>query len=292
MPQDWTGQTGGTKWMQQSLIVLFRYIDVRIIYAIMAIVIVFYMIFRPYQYIAIYKYFIKCHNYTPLRAVFAAYTNYYMFGQAILDRFAAYAGKKYNFILEDKNIEKTYNNTEEGLLVIASHIGNYELAGYSFFSSNKDMHIIAFDGETETIMKNRLAMFNANNIHIIPIKKDLSHVFSIYEALTKGDIVSIHGDRMMDAMKELKCNFFNKQASFPIGPFQIAAVINKPIITMFVMKDKWNTYHIYSFFLKANYELKKEERIADLAQQYAKHIEEVICKYPHQWFQFYDFWKK
>lgn len=291
MPKDWTGQTGGTRWMQQSLIVLFRYIDVRIIYTIMGIVIVFYMIFRPYQYIAIYKYFKRCYNYTSVNAIFATYKNYYMFGQTILDRFAVYAGKKYTFILEDESIKEKYNSSDDGLLVIASHIGNYELAGYSFPSSKRNMHIIAFDGETETVMKNRLAMFNANNIHIIPIKKDLSHVFSIYEALTKGDIVSIHGDRMMDGMKELKCNFFNKQASFPIGPFQIATAINKPIITMFVMKDKWNTYHIYSYELEVNLKLRKDERITDLVQQYAKYIEKIISKYPHQWFQFYDFWK-
>ena len=48
----WQGKTDGRKWMLQSLIFLFRWIDIRIFYAIMAFVVVFYMLINRKNYLA------------------------------------------------------------------------------------------------------------------------------------------------------------------------------------------------------------------------------------------------
>ena len=67
----WKGTTGGGNFGQRALLLLFRYVDIRVGYAILGLVIPFYMIFNRSGYKAIKDYFrrkgysgnINCHIY-------------------------------------------------------------------------------------------------------------------------------------------------------------------------------------------------------------------------------------
>ena len=39
MAQEWSGQTGGTHWMQRALVPIIRKTDIRIIYGVMNVVV-------------------------------------------------------------------------------------------------------------------------------------------------------------------------------------------------------------------------------------------------------------
>lgn len=289
----WSGKTGGTQWQLRALIVIFRYVDVRVMYAVMSVYLPFYMIFRPKAFASIFSYFRKSFGKNFLQAFCLTFCNYFRFEQVILDRFALYAGRKFFFKIHDEEINKFYVSKEDGLFVIASHIGNYEIAGYSFkMPTEKKIHVPIFSNEVETVMQNRQKIFTKNQISLIPIKEDLSHIFLLNQALSNGDIVSMHGDRRLSSQQKcVKCEFFARKADFPLGPFQLAASSGKNIRTMFVMKEAWNKYSIFSSQLVVNQEINRKERAADLAQQYAKDLEKIVKKYPTQWFNYFDFWK-
>ena len=55
--KQWSGRTDGTSWMQRSLIAMLRVVDVRVFYAIMALVVPFYMVFNRKGYQAMRGYF-------------------------------------------------------------------------------------------------------------------------------------------------------------------------------------------------------------------------------------------
>lgn len=289
--QKWTGKTDGTSGMQRCLIIIFRYIDIRVIYAVMAVVIIFYMLLQHKTYIAQYRFFRQRLARKPLHALGSVYRNHYAFGQIVLDRFASYAGRRYRFIIDEPNLFQKYAGQQNGLFIVFSHAGNYEMAGYEL-RSPKPMHIVAFGGDTDTVMQNRYRKLAPNHIDIIPVQTDLSHIFRICIALQAGEIVSMAGDRLMDGQRTLLCPFFGEKAYLPQGAFQIAATQEKPVLTVFVMKEKWDTYRIIIHQLKVNTMLARKERIYDLAMQYVHRLEQIIHCYPYQWFCYYDFWDK
>ena len=94
---EWSGKTDGQPWMQRSLIAMFRVLPLWLLYGVMALVIPFYMIFNRKGYQAIYVFFRKRIGYGPLKSFGNVYLNHFRFGQVILDRFGAFAGKKYQF---------------------------------------------------------------------------------------------------------------------------------------------------------------------------------------------------
>ena len=131
--EDWKGNTGGTTWMQRTLIGFVGFVGIRLNYLIMGLFVApLYMLFNHKGYTSIYHYFRRRHGFGWWKSFRYTYLNHYRFGQIIIDRFAAYAGCKFQFELEGNDIFLDLMSGDEGVIILSSHVGNYELAGYSF----------------------------------------------------------------------------------------------------------------------------------------------------------------
>ena len=290
----WQGRTDGTQWMHQTLIVLFRYVNLRFVYLFMAVFVVpFYMLFFHQGYISIYHYFRHRLHYGPVKAFCKVYQNHYRFGQIILDRFAVYAGQQFHTDVEGGEHFDRLQASEQGIIVLSSHVGNYELAGYAFRSRQKRFNALVYAGEAAVVMENRNRMLSRNNMRMIPVGNDLSHIFLANEALANGEIVSIPADRIFGSPRFIECQFFGTKARFPLGPFAMALQRGVPVVAMMVMKEDTHRYKIYVREVKADEGLNtRREQAASLAQHFARELELVLRKYPEQWFNYYDFWQQ
>ncbi len=287
----WSGKTGGATWMQKSLILLFRWINIRFLYAVMSIVILFYMLFNRAGYLSQYNFFHKILKYPVIKSFCHVYLNHYKFGQIILDRFAVYAGCKYEFSIIGNEHFVELVNGHDAFLMLSSHVGNYELCGYHLKVDKKKMYALVYAGETETVMQNRVSMFAGKNINMIPVKADMSHLFAVNSALSDGDIVSMPGDRCVGSQKVVNCKFFGRDAKFPCGPFVTALQRELPVLPIFVMKEGVKRYSIYVYRIDSPAVGSRIEKMEKMAQEFASILESVVSKYPAQWFNYYDFWQ-
>ena len=293
--QDWKGVTGGSALGQNALLFLFRLANVSVGYVILALVVPFYMLFARKRFLPIYHYFRKHFAYSPAKALLKTYVNHFIFGQCMLDRFAVYAGKKKFINLKTTGNEEFYKllDEEKGFILASSHIGNFELVGYLLKQDKKRIHALAFAGETKQIMENRNKVFARNNVCLIPVLEDMSHIFAVNEALSAGDIVCMPCDRNLGSAKSITCNFLTAQADFPIGAFMLSSHFEVPIISAFVMKEGFFNYHVYvkPIVLNNTENVSKREKAALLTREFVKELEIIVRKYPEQWFNFFEFWK-
>lgn len=289
----WRGNTGGTTWMQRNLPGFLRYTSVWPVYIFMGIfVIPFYLLINRTGYKAIYSYMRLRHHFGPFKAFRYTYLDHYKFGQIIIDRFARYGGRKYNFTICGNEEFLNLTNGESGFLVLSSHVGNYEMAGYSFEAVNKHFNALVYSGESKEVMANRKRILTTNNIKMIEVKDDMSHIFEMNSALERGEIVSVPADRIFGSPKSIQAEFFGEKACFPLGPFALAASKEVPAIVLLVMKEKGRDYTVYVKRLPAPQGAKLSEKASCLAQAFASEVEGVLKKYPEQWFNYFDFWKK
>ena len=297
--KEWKGTTGGMPWMQRSLVKILGCVDQRIVYGFVAVVVPFYMLFSHQGYLAQYRLFRERFGETWWRAFWHVYVNHFRFGQIIVDRFSVYGGRKFKLEMDGyEELWKQLDARPEGFLQMSSHIGNYELAGYSLKSETKLFHALVFLGETETVMKNRNRVFAPNNIRMVPVMPDMSHIFTLNTALADGGIVSMPGDRIFGSQKYLTCRLLDKEARFPLGPFSLAVARDCAALAVFVMKKDWQTYHVIIRDLRDGYKrveaaslAKKSVRQQALADEFARVLDETIRQYPTQWFNYYDFWQ-
>lgn len=241
-----------------------------------------------------YRFFRGRFGYSPLKSFLNVYANHFRFGQVILDRFASYAGKTFEISIDGAENFEQLDRAEDGFVQLSSHIGNYELAGYSLKSKHKKFNALVFSGETETMMQGRNKMLGNNNIRMISVCEDMSHIFILNNALRDGEIVSMPADRIFGSTKYAECMFMGEIAKFPLGPFALAVQREVKALAVFVMKESVNKYKIYIRHIQTSPDSKAvgKQRMQELAQCFASEMEQIIRKYPTQWFNYFDFWKK
>ena len=89
-------------------------------------------------------------------------------------------------------------------MMMSSHVGNYELAGYTFKSVGKRMNVLLFSGEKASVMENRQRLFEDNNIGMVPVMDDMSHLFEINRILSDGEMLGVLADRINGSTKSLR----------------------------------------------------------------------------------------
>ena len=273
----WRGSTDGTPWMQRTLVKLAGALHPSVLYCVVALVIPFYMLFDGNARRAAFSFYRHRFGFGPVKSLFSVYRNFLSMGKIVIDRFAMYGGRSFKFDLDEKNCLAEMTKGEKGFVIASSHVGNFELAGYSISLGEKRLNALVYAAETEAVMAERQKMFGQRNIRMVPVSEDMQHLFIVSSALADGEVVAVPADRLFGSEKSVSCTFFGETAKFPAGPYALAAAREVPVIAVFVMKTGVTTYSISA--------IKVED-----AASFAAVLEETVRKYPYQWFNFFNFW--
>lgn len=220
------------------------------------------------------------------------YKNHCAFSQVVIDKFAMYAGKKFHISIDGYEQFQLLSEQSSGFVQLSSHIGNYEIAGYSLVAKDKRFNALVFGGEKASVMANRSKLFDENNIRMIPMTADMSHLFVIDKALSDGEILSMPADRVFGSQKAFTIDFLGEKAKFPQGPFLLAAMRNVPVLFVSVMKTGAKKYHISVRKIECAPEGSTRSKAIDLATKYVKIFEKTVRNHPEQWYNYFDFWAK
>lgn len=286
----WAGTTFGNKWMHTRLIASLRFMDVRLLYAFAYVFIVPVCLVINPSYGITYRFFRQRFGYSPLRAFWKTYVNHCRFSEVVIDKFAMYAGKRFMVDVVGMDIFAKLEAAESGFVQLSSHIGSFEMAGYSLRTKSKRMNALVFAGEKATVMQERSKLFANGHIRMIPVMPDMSHLFEINNALANGEIVSMPADRVFGSPKTVSAEFLGKEAKFPLGPFQTATMRQLDVVAINVMKTSRKGYTVYVTPLVYDKAAPRKEQISQLARSYVSELERMVRKYPVQWYNYFEFW--
>lgn len=289
--QKWAGTTFGNDWMHKNLIKMLKVIDLRILYVFVAVFVLPICLLVNKSGIITYHFFRRRIGYGILKSIYCTYINHIKFSQVVIDKFAMWAGKKFEIEIDGYEHFLNLANNPDGFIQLSSHIGNYEIAGYSLVAETKKFNALVFWGEKQSVIENRKKMFADSNINMIAVRPDLGHLFEIDKALNEGEIVSMPSDRIFGSQKSLLLPFLNGKANFPIGPFSVATMRGLSVIAVNVMKVGTLKYKIYVTPLNYDKNAKRKDQIDSLAKLYVAELERMISMYPTQWYNYFDLWK-
>lgn len=240
---------------------------------------------------AVYHFY-RQMGYGRLYAGWLTVKNQCAFSTVIVDRFAMYAGKRFKIDIEGYEHFLRLSEGKEGFVQLSSHTGNYEIAGYSLVAETKQFNALVYGGEKLSVMANRNKLFDGNNIRMIPMIDQMSHLFAIDQALSNGEILSIAADRVFGSSKVFTLPFMGNEASFPQGPFIIAAVRSLPVLFVTVMKSGAKSYRIACQRIEYPREGTTRDKAYHIARQYVTLLEEAVRRHPAQWYNYFEFFKQ
>jgi predicted LPLAT superfamily acyltransferase len=104
-------------------------------------------------------------------------------------------------------------------------------------------------------------------------------------------------DRVTEGSPErvIEVPFLGDLAPFPQGPWILASLLGCPVYTIFCVRAERNRYDVFiePFADKITLPGKQREtKLHDWICCYALNLEKYCCRFPHHWFNFYDFWSR
>ncbi|PWJ58558.1 putative LPLAT superfamily acyltransferase [Dyadobacter jejuensis] len=283
----WDGKTKGFLAGYQIFLFFIQHTKLSVVYALLRMVTYYYYVFARKPRRAIEGFYREFLQYSSGEARKLARTNFYIFGQIMVDRAAFLLNKTKHFkhIFQNEEYLRDMLAAGKGGILLSAHVGNWETAGNLLEGRITPMiHIVMLDAEVESIKRFMKQRTGGPKFQLIPIKDDLSHVISIRNALLKNEFVAIHADRYLEGAKCIEMDFLASKARFPLGPFLIASKFQAPVT--FVFANKNGPYHYHLSASPPIYQQMKPEEIAKL---YVQTLEEKVQAYPEQWFNYFEY---
>jgi predicted LPLAT superfamily acyltransferase len=279
-------------------------------YVLLRFVSFYYFLFSVTSSRIMYRFFRDRIGFGRFKTIGKIYTNYYLFGQSLIDKVVLMAGIPHPFTFDfdgEEHLREMVARGQGGLL-LSSHIGNWEIAGHLLQRLGTRIHIVMFDGEHERIKQYLTGVTGERRAHIIVIKDDLSHIYAISEALRQQELVCMHADRFVEGSRTLTTTFLGLDARFPAGPFILASTFKVPVSFVFALKEGSTHYHFYasppvaleaSAIGSAAGGSRTEPGagaggrlgLGSMVAAFSEAMEEKVKKYPEQWYNYYNFWQ-
>lgn len=288
MEKKWDGKTKGSLFGYKFFVFCIRFFGLRVSYFFCYFVSFYFILFAKKQRDGLLQFYTLGLGYSSKEAKKMAFTNFYNFGQTLIDRIAMLTNKRDSFthVFNNEKVLRQMNDDNKGGILISGHLGNWENAGNLIRERiTSTVNIVMLDAEVEKIKDFLESKTGGQKFNIIPIKDDMSHLILMHRALKRNEFIAIHADRTSDVGKNIELDFLNSKAEFPLGPFILAHKFKAPIT--FVYAAKANKFH---YELYATDPLTDTKSPEEIAEKYVTHLESMVKKYPKQWFNFYKYY--
>ncbi|MDD4909774.1 MAG: ELM1/GtrOC1 family putative glycosyltransferase [Candidatus Omnitrophica bacterium] len=191
-----------------------------------------------------------------------------------LERFVTIEGREY--------FEECFRQGR-GLIILASHFGNWELAMSMCSAFGYPFSVIVQEQRKSGLLNELLNDYRkSKGYKLIPVDKSAREAMADLKAGRVLGIVADHGGGREGSMIE----FFSRPASTPQGAVKLAQRLNVPIIMVHVIRRK-GAYHkvVLSPPLRLATDVDENLRMIN------RYIESYVGSFPNEYLWFYKRWK-
>jgi predicted LPLAT superfamily acyltransferase len=223
--------------------------------------------------------------------------HFYTFAQTSVDRFYFLANQTQQFNIRTRGLEiiQHYAEQKQGCLLLIAHFGSFD--------------VLRVTGTREESLPIRILMDHQHNPTTMQLIDSLDPelagriidasqsapalVLAMDQHLKTGEMIGVMADRAGANEKTESVDFLGKPASFPQGPWQLAAALKVPVIMCVGVFEGGNNYSLHIELLTEKIDSSRKERAAVISYNmahYARRLEHHLKQAPYNWFNFYNFW--
>lgn len=227
----------------------------------------------------------------------SAFWNFYNFAVSICDKMRVWSGKISSNdvkILELDTIKKELCG-KRGHIFIVSHFGNIDIArAISNELDWLDIHVLMYVRHSSQFIKilNQISKFPLKILQIGEL--GVGEMLQIKEIIDRGGHIGVMGDRVpVSGDKSVRLSLLGRECELPVGGFMLAGLLKCDVSTFWVVKTP-SGYELSFKNLAKNLTLGRDKLASttQFAKLYAHELESMCERYPHMWFNFFDFWSR
>lgn len=184
---------------------------------------------------------------------------------------------------------------KKGLVLVLAHVGNWQAALVWLGKLPVPVHGLMRYDQLEVAKHYFDLGRHRRPVEIIDVEGPFGGMIEAAAALQRGEVVVIMGDRYWKG-PFCRAEFLGEQVRLPVAAYGLAASSGAPVAVLLTGKtgprsaevrlwDCWQPGEL------AN-KMGREVVLQRSAERFAAALERYLEKYPHQWYNFYDFWKQ
>lgn len=187
--------------------------------------------------------------------------------------------------------------SQPGALLIGAHLGSFEvLRAVGRGKAGLKVAVLMYEANARKINATLEAINPAATEDIVVLGR-MDSMLEVRDRLDQGYLVGILADRALGTRGEamVDCAFLGDPAPFPLGPWRLAATLERPVFFMAGLYLGGNCYRIHIERLADFTATPREARDAAVhaaLQRYAARLTHYCRSAPYNWFNFFDFWRK
>lgn len=194
---------------------------------------------------------------------------------------------------EAKNkLQNIAQNSPHGVIVMTAHFSNWELAAHFLAKNGLPMLAIGRKGNNKLIDKNITTPFREKYGNDAVSKKKAMLV--MIKRLKNTGNVGLLIDQKSGKLNSVKVDFFGKPAETTLSIATLKLKFDSLVVPIFIARQSDG---LYEMIIKEPIEYVadeiegKEKKLEAMTLRYNQTIENVIRKYPSQWFWMHNRWR-
>ncbi|WP_035272638.1 LpxL/LpxP family acyltransferase [Desulfonatronum thiodismutans] len=292
----WSSRSIAARWQHQFFYLAIRLGGRRLAYAWTYPVVAYYLLFRP-RIRARTRHYLSRRF--PTHTGFQAFTDSFRlslsFAQALVDR--ARAG-----ILGPESMAVRFNGFQtlrelldqgRGLILMGAHVGCWQAAMSGLNRLQVPTHLLMQRDQGDVDRHYHEHKGLESPYRIIDPNGFLGGAVEIVQALGRGEIVSVMGDRIFGHdQNHLDLPFLGESAAFPVGAYKIAATTGAPVAVLFSNKTGPDAYalNLARVIQVPQVRDRRLEALRPFALEFVESLETYSKDYPYQFYNFHDMW--
>ncbi|MHC4840409.1 MAG: LpxL/LpxP family acyltransferase [Planctomycetota bacterium] len=225
------------------------------------------------------------------------YSHLMSFGRVLVDRlFVFFRRDRHGITLDSSESDKIPIEAAKGsgLILLSAHVGNWELAAQLLPEHGEmpRLNVVWYQGEDDRSADAVEKMSGDLPFNIIDSKDPLQTSIECMNALKRGEVVALHGDRTL-AAPGVAVPFLGRDADFANGAFALSVTTGAPVFFVGAFRNGRKSYKFkasgpFRYEYQSRATRKPDMKI--WVAQFVLWLEDCLREYPKQWHNFYEFW--
>ena len=178
-----------------------------------------------------------------------------------------------------------------GAIILTAHMGNYDLGAHLFAEKSHRPIVMVrapeTDPQTRAFEEAQHDRMREDGLKIDFSTRSSELALDLLDALRRGEIIAIQGDRVTPGISALPATLFGKETSVPAGPFALAMAARVPIYPLFIVRRGRRSYRLVTS--KPFEVVRTTDRAAAFEHAVAIWTHELEHVIRNAWFQWFAF---
>ena len=179
-----------------------------------------------------------------------------------------------------------------GLLLLAGHLGNFELGGVMLrLLYDYPLTVIGLPEVDPSVNAMRKRLRASVGIESLEVRQANDTALRIRRLLAENRVVALLPDRPL-GRDRVDVEFFGRRVGFLRSPALLAYMTGAPMLPAFVLRQAdGRSLAVADEPIYVSRLGNRDENVREAMQRFATALETQVRRYPHLWYQFYPYWR-